>query len=257
MADEILCMVQDNIATVTLNRPEKRNALNTAAMAALMSTCTALEERQDVRVVVLRGAGKVFCAGRDLRELGQQQESGAKAPIDIVDVFHKIERLRHPTIAMLHGDALAGGCELALHCDLRVAAEQARIGMPLARLGIVVPFDLTCKLLEVIGPAHTRQLLLTAQPVAGAGALAMGMVNQVVAAPDLEAATYDLARTVAANAPLSLAGIKATIQRALVLPAQIEHQDIDAMAQQARHSADAREGVRAFLEKRPAVFRGE
>ena len=257
MADEILCTVQDKIATVTLNRPEKRNALNTAAMAALIEIFTELEKRQDVRVVVIRGAGKVFCAGRDLRELGQQQESGEKAPIDIVEVFRKIETSRHPTIAMLHGDALAGGCELALHCDLRVAAKEARIGMPLARLGIVVPFDLTCKLLEVIGPANTRQLLLTAQPVAGAHAWAMGMVHQVVAASELESATYDLARTVAANAPLSLSGIKATIQRALTLKEQIEHRDIDEMAQQARRSADAREGVRAFLEKRPAVFRGE
>ena len=158
---------------------------------------------------------------------------------------------------MVHGDALAGGCELALHCDLRIAAEQARIGMPLARLGIVVPFDLTCKLLEIIGPANTRQLLLTAQPVAGSRALEMGMVHRVVPAEDIEKATYDLARTIAANAPLSLSGIKATIQRAMVLKDQIDHQDIDEMAHHARRSADAREGVRAFLEKRPAVFRGE
>ncbi len=158
---------------------------------------------------------------------------------------------------MVHGDALAGGCELALHCDLRIAAEQARIGMPLARLGIVIPFDLTCKLLEIIGPANTRQLLLTAQPVAGSRALEMGMVHRVVPAEDIEKATYDLARTIAANAPLSLSGIKATIQRAMVLKDQIDHQDIDQIAHRARRSADAREGVRAFLEKRPAVFRGE
>jgi enoyl-CoA hydratase/carnithine racemase len=258
MADEILWSVQDYIATVTLNRPEKRNALNEAALQELNSTFTALEQRQDVRVVVIRGAGKAFCSGRDLREMGQRQARGAGAPaVDIVHVFRQIETSRHPTIAMVHGDALAGGCELALHCDLRVAAGTARFGMPLARLGLIVPFDLGGKLVEIIGPANTRQLLLTAQPVDGTRALAMGMVHQVVPAADIEATTYDLARTIAANAPLALAGIKAVIRRTLSRREQVAHQDLDAMVERARHSADAREGVQAMLEKRPPVFRGE
>jgi enoyl-CoA hydratase/carnithine racemase len=256
MADEILCTIDDHIATITLNRPEKRNALNSAALQELSATVAGLEHQPEVRVVVIRGAGKAFSAGRDLREMGQQQAAGGALPVDIVKVFHQIEALRHPTIAMVHGDALAGGCELALHCDLRLAAETARFGMPLARLGLVVPFELTCKLIEIIGPAHTRQLLFSAQPVDGSRALAMGLVHQVVPAPELEQLTYDLARTIAANAPLALAGIKATIQRALQRQ-QIAHDDVDALAQRARQSADAREGVRAFLEKRPPVFRGE
>ena len=257
MADEILCTIDDHIATITLNRPEKRNALNSAALRALSATVAGLEDRPDVRVVVICGAGKAFSSGRDLREMGQQQAAGGPAEVNIVEVFHRIEALRHPTIAMVQGDALAGGCELALHCDLRLAAETARFGMPLARLGLVVPFELTCKLVEVIGPAHTRQLLFSAQPVDGPRALAMGLVHQVVPAPELEQVTYGLARTIAANAPLALAGIKATIQRALTLRQQIAHDDIDALAQRARQSTDAREGVRAFLEKRPPVFRGE
>jgi enoyl-CoA hydratase/carnithine racemase len=258
MADEILCDVQDHIATVTLNRPEKRNALNEAALLALRDTFSALEQRQDVRVVVLRGAGKAFCSGRDLREMGQHQATGGYAStVDIVHVFRQVETSRHPTIAMVHGDALAGGCELALHCDLRMAAESARFGMPLARLGLIVPFDLGCKLVEIIGPANTRQLLLTAQPVDGKRALAMGMVHQVVPLDEIEAATYDLARTIAANAPLALAGTKATIQRALSLRQQIAHQDLDDLSARARRSADAREGVQAMLEKRRPVFRGE
>jgi enoyl-CoA hydratase/carnithine racemase len=256
MADEILCTIDDHIATITLNRPEKRNALNSAALQALSATVAELEERPEVRVVVIRGAGKAFSSGRDLREMGQQQAAGGPPEVDIVEVFHHIEALRHPTIAMVQGDALAGGSELALHCDLRLAAETARFGMPLARLGLVVPFELTCKLVEVIGPAHTRQLLFSAQPVDGPRALAMGLVHQVVPASELEQVTYGLARTIAANAPLALAGIKATIQRALTLRQQIAHDDVDALAQRARQSTDAREGVRAFLEKRPPVFRG-
>jgi enoyl-CoA hydratase/carnithine racemase len=129
--------------------------------------------------------------------------------------------------------------------------------MPLARLGLVVPFDLSGKLVEIIGPAYTRQLLFSAEPVGGKRALEMGMVHEVVPAANLERATYDLARRIAANAPLALAGIKATIQRLVTSRQHIPHDDIDALAQRARQSADAREGVRAMLEKRLPVFRGE
>ena len=160
-------------------------------------------------------------------------------------------------IAMVHGDALAGGCEMALHCDFRVAAEVARFGMPLARLGLVAPFELTCKLIEVIGTAFTKQFLLTAQPIDAIRAYEIGLVHQVVPAADLEQSTYTMARAIAGNAPLALQGIKTTIQRVLSLREQIAHADLDALIERTRHSADAREGVRAWLEKRPAIFRGE
>ncbi len=255
MADEILCTVQDGIATLTLNRPEKRNAINLAMMDGLLAYCDDLEQRRDVRVVVLRGAGTVFCAGRDLREMDQQQQEGTAHP-GVVALLHRLETLRHPTIAMVHGDALAGGCELALHCDFRVAAEGVRFGMPLARLGLIAPFELTCKLVEIIGTAFTKQFLLTAQPMEATRAYAIGMVHQVVAAADLEAATYAMARTIAGNAPLALQGIKATIQRAVSLREQIAHADLDVLIDRTRHSADAREGVRSWLEKRVPVFQG-
>jgi enoyl-CoA hydratase/carnithine racemase len=257
MADEILCTVQDGIATLTLNRPEKRNALNTTALEQLVGHLDTLEHHKDVRVVVFRGAGKAFCAGRDLRELGQQQQSAATPRMDITQVFHQVECSCHPTIAMVHGDALAGGCELALHCDLRVAADIARFGMPLARLGLIVPFDLTRKLVEIIGTASTKQLLFTAEPITGARAYEIGMVHQVVPLADIEQVTYKMARSIAGNAPLALAGIKTTIRRTLALQEQIEHADLDALVRQNRQSADAREGIRAWLEKRQPVFRGE
>jgi len=257
MADEVLHSIQDGIATLTLNRPEKRNAINSAMAASLMAHFGALEQHRDVRVVVLRGAGPVFCAGRDLREMGQQQHAEGAAQTGVVALLQQLETLPHPTIAMVHGDALAGGCELALHCDLRVAAEGARFGMPLARLGLSVPFELACKLIEVLGPAFTRQLLFTAQPIEARRAHDMGLVHQVVPPADLESATYAMARAIAGNAPLALRGIKANIQRALSIRAQIPHADLDDMVQRTRRSADAREGVRAWLEKRAPVFRGE
>jgi len=257
MADEILCSIQDGIATLTLNRPEKRNVINQAMTESLTTHFSDLEQHHDVRVVVIRGAGKVFCAGRDLREMGQQQHAAETARTGVVELFHQLEALRHPTIAMVHGDALAGGCEMALHCDLRLAADVARFGMPLARLGLSVPFELTCKLIEVIGTAFTKQFLLTAQPIGATRAYEIGLVHQVVPAADLEQATYTMARAIAGNAPLALQGIKTTIQRALSLREQITHTDLDALIERTRRSADAREGVRAWLEKRPPVFRGE
>jgi enoyl-CoA hydratase/carnithine racemase len=138
-----------------------------------------------------------------------------------------------------------------------VAADVARFGMPLARLGLVVPFELTCKLIEVLGPAFTRQFLFTAQPIDARKAYEIGLVHQVVSPADLEPATYTMARAIAGNAPLALQGIKANIQRALSLREQIVHADLDETVQRTRRSADAREGVRAWLEKRPPVFRGE
>jgi enoyl-CoA hydratase/carnithine racemase len=256
MADEILLAVDAGIATVTMNRPDQRNAMNTALLKGLGSALDQLDGRRDVRVVVVRGAGPAFCAGMDLKEM-QERRGEADPEGNVVEVLRRVERSRHPTIAALHGDAIAGGCELALHCDLRVAAEPARLGMPLARIGLVVPFPLGQKLVEIIGPAHTRHLLFTGQPIDARRAYEIGMVHQVVPAAELEGAVQALARRIADNAPLSLAGMKATIQRTLAGRDGIPHEDLDAAATRARTSADAQEGRRAMLEKRKPSFRGE
>jgi len=256
MSGEILSRVEDAVATVTLNRPDKRNAMNAALLAQLRDCFEELDARHDVRVVVVRGAGAAFCSGMDLREMEAAQ--GASDPeAGVVAVLGRVERSRHPTIAMVHGDAIAGGCQLALHCDLRVAADVARFGMPLARVGLIVPFALTQKLLEVIGPAHTRHLVFTGRPIGATRAWEIGMVHEVAPAAELEATTYALARTIAANAPLSLAGLKVAIARALSARDAVAHDDLDALARRARQSADASEGRRAMLEKRPPRFRGE
>ena len=256
MADEILCAIADGIATLTLNRPDKRNAMNSALLDALRRYFDELEDHRDVRVIVVRGAGTAFCSGMDLNELSRRQAE-ADPETGVTAVLQRIERSRHPTIALVHGDAFAGGCELALHCDLRVAAEAARFAMPLARLGIVVPFPLGQKLLEIVGPAAAREILLTARPFDARRAFEIGMVHRVVPPAEIEATTYEMARAIAGNAPLSLAGMKAMIQRAISQREGIDHADLDAMVTRARKSADAREGVRAMLEKRRPTFRGE
>ena len=256
MSDEILIAVTDGVATVTLNRPEQRNAMNAAMLRLLGESMDSLDARNDVRVIVFRGAGPAFCSGRDLKEMEARVASN-DPDAGVVPVLRRIESSRHATIAVVHGDAIAGGCELALHCDLRVAADVARFGMPLARIGLVVPFVLGQKLLEIIGPAHTRHLLFTGQPIDARRAHEIGMVHQVVPAGELEAATQQLAQSIARNAPLALAGIKATIQRAISLRESIAHADLDEATARARRSADASEGRRAMLEKRRPVFRGE
>ena len=256
MSDEILTAIADGIATVTMNRPGQRNAMNTAMLAGLRAAFDDLDARRDVRVVLLRGNGPAFCAGMDLKEM--ESRAGARDPEgDVVGVLQRVEASRHPTIALVHGDAIAGGCELALHCDLRVMAASARIGMPLARIGMIVPFPLGRKLVEIIGPAHTRQLLFTGRPIDGTRAYEIGMVNQVTPAAEVEAAAQSLARTIADNAPLSLAGMKAVVQRIVSARPAVDHGDLDADALRARKSADASEGRRAMLEKRKPSFRGE
>jgi enoyl-CoA hydratase/carnithine racemase len=253
----VLCAIADGVATVTLNRPAKRNALDRAALAGLDACFEGFERDRALRVVVLRGAGPAFCAGMDLDELAARQDDAADPEAGVVATLRRIERCRHPTLAVVHGDAFAGGLELALHCDLRLAADGARFAMPLARLGLVVPFALGQKLVEVVGPAMARQILLVGRPLSARRAYEIGMVHEVVPAADLERASADLARAVGEAAPLSLAGMKQTILRGLAGREGIEHADLDAMAARARRSRDAREGIRAMLEKRRAVFRGE
>lgn len=255
MADEILTQVADGIATVTLNRPEKRNAMSVALLRGLSAAIDQLDARSDVRVVVVRGAGPAFCSGMDLREMAERR-GVADPEAGVTEILARVERCRHPTIAMVHGDAIAGGCELALHCDLRIAAEPAHLGMPLARIGLIVPFPLLQKLVEIIGPAQTRMLLFTGQPVSAARALEIGMVHQVTSTAEIESTTYALARAIAANAPLSLSGIKTSLLRAVSLREQVAHADLDELARRAHQSVDAAEGRQAMLEKRRPVFRG-
>jgi enoyl-CoA hydratase/carnithine racemase len=255
MTDDVLVTTDGGVATITMNRPDKRNALNRALLDGLRHAFARFDSDADVRVVVVRGAGRVFCSGMDLEDMRRVQGEDADPENPVIEAFRVVEHSRRTTIAMVHGPAYAGGCELALHCDLRVAADSARFAMPLARLGLMLPFPLTRKLVEVIGPTHTREILLTGRPIDARRAYEMGMVHQVVPATELEAVTYALARSIADNAPLALAGLKAMILRASA-PTEVDHADLDAMLNHVRKSADAREGVRAMLEKRKPAFGG-
>jgi enoyl-CoA hydratase/carnithine racemase len=256
MPDEIQVRTDDHICTITLNRPEKRNALTTAMVDAFRGTVERLADATDVRAVIVRGAGAAFCAGMDLRELEAQRAAGAVDLDPLERALETLERCPLPTIAAVQGDAVAGGCELALHCDLRVAADTARFAMPLARIGIAVPVTLTWKLVDSIGAAATKEMLFTGEPLGAETALALGMVNRVVAAADLERAVADLARTIAHNAPLSVRAMKAFVQRIAEERRALRRDDLEAMALRVRSSEDAEEGLRARRERRAPLFRG-
>jgi enoyl-CoA hydratase/carnithine racemase len=256
MAEEVLKLERrGNFVTFTMNRPEKRNALNEPLMRALDEATSSIEQDKDIRAVIIRGAGSSFCSGLDLAEA--ERLEGSNSPVNIERIFHRLAHIPVPTIAAVQGSALAGGCELALHCDLRIAAEDLRIGMTVARVGLLVPYDFIRKLIEIIGTANTAQILYTAEPVNAQRALAMGMVHEVVPNNRLDQAANELAEKVSANAPLSLRTMKRSIRRAMSNANNAWHDDLLEMARAVRHSKDAREGIRAFLEKRKPVWKAE
>lgn len=256
MAEEVLKVERrQNFATLTLNRPEKRNALNEVLMKALDDAIGSIENDKDIRAVIVRGAGASFCSGLDLAEADRLE--GGHSPVSIERVFHRLENIPVPTIAAVHGSALAGGCELALHCDLRIAAEDARIGMTVARVGLLVPYDFIRKLIEVIGSANTAQILYTAEPVNAERALHMGMVHEVVPAGKLDESAVAWAEKVSSNAPLSLRTMKKSMRRSLSSSNDAWHDDVLELGRMVRSSKDAKEGIRAFLEKRKPNWKAE
>jgi enoyl-CoA hydratase/carnithine racemase len=256
MAEQVLKISrQQNYAVLTLNRPEKRNALNQPLIEALNAALAQFENDKEVRALLIRGEGASFCAGIDLKEV--DEAAGGHNPTTLESVFGRLERFPVPTIAAVQGAALAGGLELALHCDLRIAGEGARLGMTLGRVGLMVPYDFTRKLIEVCGSANTAWILYTADIVDGRRGLQMGVVHEIVEDAKLDAASAALAERIAGNAPLSLRAMKATVRRCMSDTFDAWHDDLLRMARDVRQSQDAKEGVRAFLEKRKPNWRAQ
>jgi len=241
--DELLCTRDGAIVTLTLNRPEKRNALTVPMLEAFHSAVKSVANDPDVRVVIVAGAGKAFCAGLDLKEMGlARRPDGSVEYPEIEGALHELDRCAVPTIA--------------LHCDLRVAGAGARMGMPLARIGLVVPFALTQKLLDTVGTVRTKEMLFTGSLLDAENARAAGLVTRVVADAELEKSTRALAADIAANAPLSLRTMKAAINEANGFRTLTPSPALAAQAATTRRSEDLQEGLRAVFEKRRAVFHG-
>ncbi len=244
-----------NHVVLSLNRPEKRNALNRELLEALAHAIDAAEADRAVRVIVIRGEGRSFCSGADMREIDQIE--AARSPITPQSIFRRIGEIAIPTIAAMHGDVLTGGLMLGLHCDIRIAGAGARLGVTAARIGRMPDWHIFHKFVETIGPANTAELMYSAESVTAARALEMGLVNRVVADDQIVDVAGAIAARIAGNAPLSVRAMKQFIRRAAAVSADADHKDLDQIRSGVWNSKDAKEGVRAFLEKRKAVWSGE
>ena len=236
---------------VILARSEKRNALDLEMLAQLREAFSDAYAADD-HVVVLRAEGPVFCAGMDLR--GQQARENDASQFE--SLLRAIEHYPLPVIAIVQGDAIAGGNELALHCDFVIASENAKFGMPLAKIGLAPTWFLAKKLLEVAGPVGARTMLLLGDPLSARRMAEMGLIHSVATVDGLEAAANAVIARLVANAPLVLRTIKTMLVRAMSFRDAIAHADIDDMVSITLKSADAREGIRAMLEQRTPVFEG-
>jgi len=234
------------IRTVTMNRPEKLNAM-TDDMLDQLREAFSTEPDSSERVTVLRGAGRSFCAGRDISQ-------GMKVSVE--PVFHAVESYPLPVVAAVQGNAIAGGCEIALHSDFVVAADNARFGMSLAQIGLAPSWFLAKKLLEVAGPVGAREILLLGDPIPATKLHDLGMISRIAPADGLDDAVNAIVDRLVQNAPLSLRAIKALLNREMAFRDGIEHADVDTLVQAASGSDDAKEGMRARLEKRQANFQG-
>lgn len=246
------------VAWVTFDRPEARNAMTWAMYDALVRVCDAVETDPEVRVLVLTGAGeKAFVAGTDIgqfRAFANAEDALAyEARVD--HVITRIESLAQPTIAAVRGYAVGGGATIALACDLRICTPDARFGVPIARtLGNCLSMANYARLVDLIGPARTKELIFTARLVPATDAAAIGFVNAVVAAEELESHVQALAEEIASRAPITIQVTKEAVRRVL---AHRHPPPADDLILRAYLSEDFREGVEAFLAKRPPRWKGK
>lgn len=249
--EKIRVAIADGVRTVTLARADKRNALDADMLDALTATFRRTPDK-DERLTVVRADGTVFCSGLDLRVRG----AGTVGAASIETMLHALENYPLPVVAVVQGDAIAGGNELALHCDFVVAAETARFGMSLAKIGLAPTWFLAKKIVEIAGPVGAREILLLGDLLTAARMHDLGLIARVAPPEKLEAAAQRIIGRLAANAPLSLRAMKALLVRAMTFRDALPHADVDALVRAASESGDAREGIAALLEKRPARFTG-
>ena len=255
----LLVETKDGVAVVTINRPDKLNALNDATVDELDRAFTALGADAAVRGVILTGSGeKAFVAGADIAELATQSPvDGKERSIRGQKVLDRIEDLGKPVIAAVNGFALGGGCELAMACHVRLASENARLGTPEVKLGIMCGYAGTQRLPRLVGKGRALEMLLTGEMVDAQEAFRIGLVNRVVPKDRLLAEAEALLRKMIANGPVSLRFVLEAVNAGLEMPLA-EAQYLEAtLFGLVCTTADMKEGTKAFLEKRPPKFTGK
>ena len=259
MADSTLLVERDGgVAIVTVNRPKVLNALNADTIDQLRRTMIELQRDESVRALVLTGAGeKSFVAGADINELAVQTPTGGREhALKGQHVFDLVENLGKPVIAAINGFALGGGCELAMACTLRIAADTAKLGQPEINLGLIPGYAGTQRLSRLVGRGRAMELILTGAPITADEALRIGLVNRVVPAAELMTAVRALAVQLAASAPIAMKYIINAVNKGAEMPFAEACQYEATLFGLVASTDDMREGTRAFLDKRKPEFKG-
>lgn len=257
MYETLIFAQNDGVALVTINRPEVRNAISQAVQAELRSVVEQIRDDDQVRALIITGAGdRAFVAGADIQRLGDYTAETALQS-GMQRLFDDVEALNKPTIAAINGFALGGGCELAMACDIRIAAQTARFGLPESALAILPGAGGTQRLTRLVGLGQALDMVLTGRIVSAPEALGMGLVSRVVADGDLISTANEVAETMLAKGPLAVRLAKLVMRTG----ADVDQRSgllVERLAQALLYSSDdKREGVEAFLAKRPASFTGK
>jgi enoyl-CoA hydratase len=252
----LLVQIEDGIATITINRPEKMNALNKDVIADLSAAFDEVYKQHDIKSVILTGAGaKAFVAGADITEFIELDAAGGSAlgRIGQEQVFNKIENCPKPVVAAVNGFALGGGCELAMACHFRLASENAKFGQPEVNLGLIPGYGGTQRLTSLIGKGRAMEMCMSSQMIDAQEAHRMGLVNHVTTADQLMEKTREIVKTINTKSPMALSKVIEAVNKA-GSPSGFE--DEIRLFGECFGTSDMKEGVSAFLEKRKAVFTG-
>ena len=257
---KMLSAKDDGVGLIIFNQPAKRNAMSVDMWGGLGEILDDFQEDNAIRVVILTGAGsKAFVSGADISQFEKQRaDADAQQEYDRLTSAGRAKLARFPkaTIARIRGFCLGGGLGIAMQADLRIAATDSQFGIPAARLGIAYGFDMVRKLVDLVGPAHARMILYTGTRLDAAEAQRIGLINRMVPDNELSDTVIDIARTIADNAPLSIAASKVSVENALKDAGDRDVEQMKRMMAACFDSADYREGRTAFMEKRPPRFLG-
>jgi enoyl-CoA hydratase len=253
----VLCDIHDRVAVVTINRPDKLNALDSATRGEFLDVMDALRENPEVRVVVITGAGeKAFIAGADIGEFEGRTPVDQFRVMKAPTIFDCVDRFPKPVLAMINGFALGGGCELAMACDVRIAADSAKLGQPEVNLGILPGGGGTQRLPRLVGLGTAFRLLYTGQIISADEALRIGLIDQVVPADALRGHVMEMAGLIAEKSPVALSLIKEAVRASARTSLDEGLNQETTLFGMAFSSEDKNEGVKAFLEKRKPDFTG-
>lgn len=258
--DKMISKAEDGIGYMIFNNPERHNAVSLEMWQAALEIMADFAANRSIRVVVLGGAGeKAFVSGADISKFqDERQQADALAIYQTTTekVYETLQSMPMPTIAMINGYCIGGGTAIAACCDIRIAAENAKFGIPAARLGLGYGLSRAKPLVDLIGPAYAKEMFFTARQFDAAEAKEMGLVNRVVPTIELKKTAADMARTIAANAPLTIKAAKLAVRELLKDPDKRDLARCEAAVEECFASNDYREGQAAFLEKRKPNFTG-